>query len=86
MRSAIEIAKAALANGDVPVGALVVNPNGEIIGRGANKRELENDPSAHAEIVAVREAGENLRNWRLDRKSTRLNSSHIPLSRMPSSA
>jgi tRNA(adenine34) deaminase len=66
MRSAIAIAKEALANGDVPVGAIVVSPMGEIIGTGANEREENKDPSAHAEIVAMRNASKKLNNWRLD--------------------
>ena len=67
----MEIALAAAAqawreHGDVPVGALVLDPTGTIIATGVNKRELANDPTAHAEVVAIREAGEVLQNWRLD--------------------
>ena len=50
----------------VPVGALVIDATGKIIGLGVNQRELNNDPSAHAEIVAMRAAAEKLNNWRLD--------------------
>ena len=66
MRSALEVANSALASGDVPIGALVIDGSGKIIGTGANRRELDKDPSAHAEIVAMREAAVKLNNWRLD--------------------
>jgi tRNA(adenine34) deaminase len=69
--ASMEIALAAAAqawreHGDVPVGALVLDPTGTIIATGVNKRELANDPTAHAEVVAIREAGKVLQNWRLD--------------------
>lgn len=51
---------------DVPVGALIVNDLGEIISFATNERILFNDPSAHAEIVAIRDAGKKIANWRLD--------------------
>jgi tRNA(adenine34) deaminase len=66
MRSALEVANSALASGDVPIGALVIDGSGKIIGTGANRRELDKDPSSHAEIVAMREAALSLNNWRLD--------------------
>jgi tRNA(adenine34) deaminase len=66
MRQALEIAKGALASNDVPIGAIVFDSAGKLIGTGANRRELDNDPSAHAEVVAMREAGKKLNNWRLD--------------------
>lgn len=66
MAQTIELARAALATGDVPVGALVINPQGEIVGLGKNLREADSDPTAHAEIVAIREAGSAANNWRLD--------------------
>jgi tRNA(adenine34) deaminase len=50
----------------VPVGALVVNDQGEIIGVGENLREKNNDPTAHAEIVAIKNAAQKIGNWRLD--------------------
>jgi tRNA(adenine34) deaminase len=56
MQQAISLAKVAADNGDVPVGALVVNEQGEILGTGHNLREESNDPTAHAEIVAMRMA------------------------------
>jgi len=66
MREALEIAKLALATEDVPVGALVINPRGLIVGRGNNQREIFKDPTAHAEIVALRQAALEGDNWRLD--------------------
>ena len=66
MDKAIEIAEKALATGDVPVGAMVLNSDGELIGSGANEREVNNDPTAHAEIVAIRNAASYLQNSRLD--------------------
>jgi tRNA(adenine34) deaminase len=65
MRSALDEARAALATDDVPVGAIVLNANGEIIGRGRNERELRQDPTAHAEIVAIRQAAAVTGDWHL---------------------
>jgi tRNA(adenine34) deaminase len=64
MRQAIAEAKAAGA--DVPVGAVVLDAGGSVIGRGRNQREGTADPTAHAEIVALRAAGVSRQNWRLD--------------------
>lgn len=64
MRQAIAEAKAAGA--DVPVGAVVLDADGSVIGRGRNEREATADPTAHAEIVAMRAAAVSLGNWRLD--------------------
>ena len=66
MQAALSLAKVAGDNGDVPVGAIVVNEAGEILGAGQNLREKNNDPSAHAEIVAMRQAAEKIGSWRLD--------------------
>ena len=67
MRAAIEHAKiASVASKDVPVGAVILNAKGELISTGNNQRELLNDPTAHAEIVAIRHAATALGNWRLD--------------------
>ncbi len=65
LRAAIAEAQAAEANGEVPVGAVVVH-NGKIIGRGQNRVLRDSDPTAHAEIVALREAGRALKNYRLE--------------------
>jgi tRNA(adenine34) deaminase len=66
MRLAIDVAKSATRTGDVPVGAIVINSDGVLIGRGFNEREANNDPTAHAEIVAIRNATSRLQNSRLD--------------------
>ena len=66
MRIALELAQAAAAAGETPVGAVVVDPStGEILGRGANGPIGGHDPTAHAEIVALREAARRLGNYRL---------------------
>lgn len=62
----MQLADLASEEGDVPVGAIVLDGEGHIVGRGWNQREAEDDPTAHAEIVALREAGELLSSWRLD--------------------
>jgi tRNA(adenine34) deaminase len=64
MRLAIREAELALAHDDVPVGALVVR-DGEVIGAGHNERELRSDPTAHAEMLALREAARTLESWRV---------------------
>ena len=67
MRVAIEHAKiASVASKDVPVGAVILNANGDLISTGNNQRELLIDPTAHAEIVVIRNAAKALGNWRLD--------------------
>ena len=66
MQQAISLAKETALKGDVPVGALVVDESGNVVGQGANLREQENDPTAHAEIVAIRNAAKKLGNYRLD--------------------
>lgn len=65
MRRALDAARAVRA-GDVPVGAIVVGPDGEVLGVGCNERELHADPTAHAEVVAMRRAADRLGDWRLD--------------------
>ena len=66
MRSAISIAQSALKTDDVPVGALIVDSANNIISTGYNEREAHQDPTAHAEIVAIRRAAQKLGTWRLD--------------------
>ncbi len=66
MQQALALANQAATFDDVPVGALVVNDQGEIIGMGENLREKNNDPTAHAEIVAIKNAAQKIGNWRLD--------------------
>ena len=66
MRQAIQLAETAATEGDVPVGAIVLDPNGEVIGRGHNTREHDNNPLNHAEIVALQQAAATQGSWRLD--------------------
>ncbi len=65
LRLAIAEAQAAEAAGEVPIGAIIVSPSGEIIGRGNNRVLRDSDPTAHAEIVALRAAGQALSNYRI---------------------
>jgi tRNA(adenine34) deaminase len=64
MREALAEAERALAHGDVPVGAVAVR-DGAIVGRGHNRKEVDADPTAHAEMIALQEAARSLGNWRL---------------------
>lgn len=66
MRLALEVAHTATRTGDVPVGAIIVNNDGVVIGKGFNEREANNDPTAHAEVVAIRNAASRLQKSRLD--------------------
>ncbi|MFD4323320.1 nucleoside deaminase [Nocardioides sp. NPDC058538] len=66
MRAALDEGRAALATGDVPIGAVVVDPSGVVIGKGRNVREAEADPTGHAEVVALREAAKARGEWRLE--------------------
>lgn len=66
MAEALGLARAAGEAGEVPVGAVLVGPDGAVIGRGRNARETAHDPTAHAEIVAIREAAAALGSGRLD--------------------
>lgn len=65
MRQALSEANRAAVHGDVPVGAVVVH-NGEVIATACNEREQRSDPTAHAEILALRSAAQHLDTWRLD--------------------
>ncbi|WP_228430964.1 tRNA adenosine(34) deaminase TadA [Baekduia soli] len=64
MREALEEARSAVGHGDVPIGAVVV-ADGHIIGRGRNERERDQDPTAHAEVLALRRAAAALGSWRV---------------------
>ncbi len=64
MRLALREAERALDHDDVPVGAVVVR-DGEVVGAGHNERELRADPTAHAEMIAIRQAAATLRSWRV---------------------
>lgn len=63
---ALELAAATVGSQDVPVGALVVDPDSAVLGRGRNVREEDGDPTGHAEVVALREASRALGSWRLE--------------------
>ncbi len=66
MGTALELAQQAAKNGEVPVGAIVVDSEGVIVGRGYDQREHLNDCTAHAEVLAIRQASERLNSWRLN--------------------
>ena len=66
MRSALGLAERALASADVPVGALVLGPDGVVLGEGWNVREADGDPTGHAEVVALRAAARATGEWRLE--------------------
>ncbi len=66
MRRALTLAEQAADAGDVPVGALVVDASGEVVGEGWNRREVDQDPTAHAEVVALRAAADRVGSWRLE--------------------
>jgi tRNA(adenine34) deaminase len=66
MLEALEVAETATASGDVPVGAVIFNEEGLLVGVGHNLRERDHDPTAHAEIIAMREAANKNETWRLD--------------------
>ena len=66
MGRALDLAAQAARDGDVPVGAVVISPTGEVVGEGRNLREVEGDPTAHAEVVALRAAARSLGEWRLE--------------------
>ena len=66
MLEALEVAETATVSGDVPVGAVIFNEEGSLVGVGHNLRERDHDPTAHAEIIAMREAAKKNETWRLD--------------------
>jgi tRNA(adenine34) deaminase len=66
MRAALDEARSAMATGDVPIGALVLAPDGTTLARGRNVREAAHDPTGHAEVVALREAARRNGEWRLE--------------------
>jgi tRNA(adenine34) deaminase len=65
MRIALDEARAAVEHDDVPIGAVVVSDAGQVLGRGRNERELHEDPTAHAEVLALRAAAAQLGSWRV---------------------
>ena len=66
MGLALDQALTAVSSGDVPVGAVVIGPGGDLLGAGVNRREADGDPTAHAEVVALRAAASARGGWRLD--------------------
>ena len=66
MRLALDEARGALSSADVPIGAVVLDADGTVIGRGRNVREAEHDPTGHAEVVALRAAARHRGEWRLE--------------------
>lgn len=66
MTRALDLAEAAGNAGEVPVGAVIVGPDNQVIAEAANRRERDHDPTAHAEILALRQAGQHLQNWHLN--------------------
>jgi tRNA(adenine34) deaminase len=66
MRQALDLAASALDDGDVPVGAVVVDASGAVIGTGRNTRERDADPTGHAEMIALRDAAATRGEWRLE--------------------
>lgn len=64
--AALQVAADALAHGEVPIGAVVLDPSGRVIATAHNERETGNDPTAHAEVLALRRAGEVVGSWHLD--------------------
>ncbi len=66
MGLALDEARAALGTSDVPIGAVVLDPAGSVVATGRNRREADEDPTAHAEVVALREAAAVRGEWRLD--------------------
>ena len=66
MLRALELAEEAGTMGEVPVGAVIVGPEDEVIAEATNRRERDHDPTAHAEILALRQAGQRLKNWHLN--------------------
>ncbi len=66
MRDALDLAKSAASRGEVPIGCVIIAPDGETLARAGNEREATKDPTAHAEIIALREASKKIGSWRLE--------------------
>ena len=66
MRRALAVAEHAQAGGDVPIGAVVLDSRGEVVAEGYNRREVDADPTAHAEVLALRAAAREVGQWRLE--------------------
>ena len=66
MQKAIQLAAVAAKRGDVPVGAIIINAQGQVISTAHNRKEQDQDPTAHAEILAIRDASQSLKTWHLE--------------------
>ena len=66
MKRALELAQIAGEAGEVPVGAVIIDSQGQLLAEAENRRERDNDPTAHAEILALRKAGQKLKDWHLN--------------------
>ncbi|MDQ7982966.1 MAG: nucleoside deaminase [Spiroplasma sp.] len=66
MEIALSLAKKAELNGDIPVGAVVIDENGNVLGKGYNKKEKDKDPIRHAEMIAISNASKKIGSWRLE--------------------
>ena len=66
MKRALELAESAGEAGEVPVGAVIINSQGQLLAEAENRRERDNDPTAHAEILVLRQAGQKLKDWHLN--------------------
>ncbi len=66
MQHALELAQTAGEAGEIPVGAVIINSSGELLAEGENRKERDKDPTAHAEIIALRSGGKILQNWHLN--------------------
>jgi tRNA(adenine34) deaminase len=67
MKVALKLAEEAAKDGETPVGAVIIDQNGQVLGMGRNRREKENSATAHAEIEAIEKAGKRIKDWRLSR-------------------
>ncbi|MGB3511864.1 MAG: tRNA adenosine(34) deaminase TadA [Microcoleaceae cyanobacterium] len=79
MSRVLEIAKIAGEEGEVPVGAVILNSDGQLIAEAQNRRERDFDPTAHAEVLALRQAGQVLQNWHLNECTLYVNLEPCPM-------
>ena len=86
MREALSLAEDAASQGEIPVGCVITNSDGRIIGRGRNRREETHDATAHAELEAIREACEALGDWRLEGCSLFVTLEPCPMPAFPASS
>lgn len=66
MERALQLAKAAGQAGEIPVGAVIVDRHNQLVAEASNRKERDNDPTAHAEILAIQQASQKLKNWHLE--------------------